>query len=200
MNSLTLRITIAKWLPTAIAIVGVSCLAYIGLQQLNRNAMNDPQVQMVKDAALVLGNGGVPADVVPRGTSIDLSKSLSPFIAVYDRDGTPLEANAVLDNAPPKPPVGVFTSSLASGENRVTWQPEGSVRIALVVASVPNSSGLFVAAGRSMSEGEARIDDLTNFFVGGVLLLLAVTLALELFGAYRHAQFVAKQTQQAQHS
>lgn len=200
MNSLTVRITIAKWLPMAITIVGVSFLAYIGLQQLNRNAMNDPQVQMVKDAALVLGSGGVPADVVPRGASIDLSKSLAPFIAVYDRDGTPLEANAVLDNAPPKPPVGVFTSSLASGENRVTWQPEGSVRIALVVASVPNSSGLFVAAGRSMSEGEARIDALTNFFVGGVLLLLGITLALELFGAYRHAQFMAKQARQSQHS
>ena len=187
-----MRITVMKWLPMSIVIVGVSGLAYIGLQQLNRNAMNDPQVQMVQDAAATLANGGVPADVVPRGTMIDLGKSLSPFIAVYDRDGTPLEADAVLDNAPPKPPVGVLTSSLASGENRVTWQPEGSVRIALVVAPVPNSSGWFVASGRSMSEGEARIDEITNLFAGGILLLLAVTLGLELFGAYRHARAMAQ--------
>ena len=187
MSSFAVRIAIAKWLPLAVAIVGVSALAYIGLQQLNRTLMNSPQIQIVEDAALSLSSGSQPKDVVPQGVMIDLSKSSAPFIAIYDRDGNPIETDAVLDGMPPKPPVGVFTSALALGENRVTWQPQGSVRIALVVALVPNSTGLYVASGRSMREGESWIDQLTSFFAGGILALLAVTLALELFGAYRHA-------------
>jgi hypothetical protein len=195
MNGLSLRITMAKWLPMAIAIVGVSGLAYLGLQQLNRNQMNDPQVQMAEDAALALSSGSAPADVVPRGVSIDLSKSVSPFIAIYDQSGTPLEADAVLGGAPPKPPVGVFAAALERGENRVTWQPEGSVRVALVVVPVPNSSGYYVAAGRSMRDAEGFIDQMTSLFAAGVLFLLAVTLSLELFGAYRHMRAMAAKPQ-----
>jgi len=44
------------------------------------------------------------------------------------------------------------------------------------------------------------IDQLTDFFEGGILLLIALTLGLELFGAYRHAQFLAKQAPQAHQS
>lgn len=192
MNGMSVRITIAKWLPIAVVIVGCVSFTYIGVQQHYRSSMNQPQVQMAEDGALALAHGAVPADIVPRNSApIDPSQSLSPFIGIYDKDGTPLEVNAILNGAPPKPPIGVFTSALARGENRVTWQPQNGVRIALVVVPVPNSGGWYVASGRSMREGEDAIDQLGALALSAAMLMLAVTLALELFGAWRHARAVA---------
>jgi hypothetical protein len=146
---------------------------------------------MAEDAAVQIANGAQPASVVP-STLIDAKQSLAPWIGIYGSDGKPITGDVVLNGEVPTPPVGVFTSAQSRGENRVTWQPEGGVRIALVVVPVANSSGLYVASGRPMREGEAWIEQLTAFFAGGVLLLLAMTLGLEVFGAYRHAQAMAK--------
>lgn len=191
MHGTVFRIGVAKWLPFAVVTVGVTLFAYIGLAQQHRMQLNDPQVQMVEDAVDALASGKVPADVVPRGVFIDPTKSLAPFIGIYDESGAPLESNGVLGGTSPTPPVGVFTAALEKGENRVTWQPEGSVRIALVVKPVPNSKGWFVAAGRSMREGETRIDYLSVLAFATVLSVLTLTLALELFGTYRHARATA---------
>ena len=196
MDAFTVRITVMKWLPLALIIVGCIGFAYLGLQQMERQGMNDPQVQMAEDAALALANGAAPASVVPQGAAVDPAQSLSPFIGVFDSNGTVIVSNASLHGMTPTPPAGVFNAALQKGQNRVTWQPEGSVRIALVVVPVPNSSGWYVAAGRSMREGEIRIDQLTWLAMLAMAFLLSTTLALELFGAWRHSQAMAKQHQQ----
>lgn len=174
---------IISWLPLAVAITGLSGLIYLAVQQDMRQSANDPQIQIAEDAAVLLTNGVSPAEIVPSGKAVDIAVSLFPWVAVYNSSGTPLGSSGLLNNAPPKLPVGLFdttswggffgskTYTTAGGEEtRVTWQPDPSVRQALVL--VATKDGNFVASGRSLSVVEEREDTLTR----NVFLAWAVTM------------------------
>ncbi len=177
------------WVPMAIAIMGFSLLIYATVQHNYRSSLNDPQIQIAEDGALALLSGKQPAEIVPRVTPIDLNKSLAPFIAVVDSDGTVLETDAVLDGKPPKPPEGIFAYAKAYGEDRVTWQPNETTRIALVVKYVGSRSGRFVASGRNMREIEIRERDLEFQIIIAMLFLLASTLIFKII-----AMFIIRKT------
>lgn len=169
------------WLPIGIIAVGLSGLLYATVQHNYRSSLNDPQIQWAEDGAAALAAGRVPEEIVPRGVLIEAEKSLAPFIAVYDKDGTPLEASATIDNLPPKPPIGVFEYAKKYGGNRVTWQPNQSTRIALVVKYVPEKDW-FVAAGRNMREVERRELDLSAKIAIGLVLILIGSFILDALG------------------
>ena len=177
------------WLPLGATIVVLAMFIYIAVQQNYRQGLNDPQIQMVIDAQKALQSGKQPAEVVGRASLFDVEKSLSPFLAVYDKDGNPLESSASLGNVPPKPPLGVFEYAKAHGENRVSWQPNSNTRIALVVRPINIESGWFVASGRNMAEVERRISDIGDKIFLGTLALLLMTFVLDFIGdAYRKWQ------------
>ena len=172
MNKLFLR-AFALWLPFAVALTGVFGFAYWAVQQNYRSNLNDPQVQIVEDAASELAAGAVPASLTRDKPIIDLRTSLAPWVTVYDSTGTPLESTAVLDGAPPRLPQGVFNTSTwrtnvtgyqftatASKEIIFSWQPRQDVRSA--VALIQLADGRFVASGRNMREAEAHIAMLTS--------------------------------------
>ena len=161
-----------QWLPLAVAIIGICGLLYAVTRQSYRSSLNDPQIQWAEDGALALASGMVPAEIVPRGVLIDAGQSPAPFIAVFDKEGIPLESSATIDNFPPKPPAGVFGYAKKYGENRVTWQPNPTVRIALVVVPVPDDSGRFVAAGRNMREVERREANVSKGIGIGLIIIL----------------------------
>ena len=98
------------WVPIAIAVTGVSAIAFAGIQQNYRQSLNDPQIQMAEDGAARLAAGGVPADVVPRGTLIDANGSLTPWIAVFDGSGKALESTASIGTTSLSLPSGIFAS------------------------------------------------------------------------------------------
>lgn len=187
---MSIKIVIAKWLPLGVITIGLGGLLYVGIQQVYRHDLNDPQVQIARDVANALRDGAEPAAVVPRYV-FNADESLSPFVAVFDESGLTLESSASIAGAPPKPPQGVFDAARVLGENRVTWQPSESTRIALVVRYVPEKK-LYVGAGRNMSEVEMHIGEFTTQLAIGLLLILAATLGLELFGAYRHSKTLTK--------
>ncbi len=171
------------WLPVAIATTGLCLLTYVAVQQVYRQTLNDPQIQIAEDAAAVLAGGAVPASLVERGKPlIDISKSLSPWIAVYDVSGKALESSAVLDGAPPQPPLGVFNAARTgqgkdttrSRENRVTWQPRVEVRSAIVVVYVPETEQ-YVVSGRSMRESERRVGEMSFMVFFAWLAFLGTT-------------------------
>jgi hypothetical protein len=190
-----MKSAVKNWLPLAILVTGVCALVYGTLQQSFRQSLNDPQIQMAEDAAFALEKGALAADVIPRGASIDIAGSLAPWIALYDEEKVPLESTGVLNNAPPKPPMGVFNAAKANesgyysmrgyhvtGENRVSWQPERNVRAAIVVVHVNGGSGGYVVAGRNMRETEMRIIDLAHqILIAWIVLLLATFAAQWLF-------------------
>jgi hypothetical protein len=144
---------IARWLQLAALATATSLLVYLAVQQVGRQTANDPQLQIARDAASSLASGQAAA-VITNGPTIDIGRSLAPWITVIDEDGKIVSSSARLHGNPRTVPAGVLDHARRSGEERVTWQPEEGVRMATVV--VHNKGGGFVVAGRSLQESEAR--------------------------------------------
>lgn len=162
------------WLPLAVVIVGMSGLVYVTVQQSLRMSLNDPQIQMAEDAASALA-AGHNADALIPAITVDVSKSLAPFIIIYDDAGDVVASSAVLHGETPALPSGVLDYTRTRGEDRITWQPESGIRLAAVVVRVGNGSG-FVLAARNMREVEKREDQTLQLS----MLAMAVTLVASL--------------------
>ena len=134
----------------------VCLLVYLVAQQMWRQSANDPQIQLARDAAAAMAAGRPLDAVVPRET-VDMERSLAPFLIVLDDSGKVVAASGTLRGNVPGVPRGVLAFVRAKGEERVTWQPIGGVRIASVVVSYSGSSQGFVLAGRSLQETEERV-------------------------------------------
>ena len=87
--------------------------------------------------------------------------------------------SGLLNGQMPDYPKGALNSSRQSGENRVTWQPNSTVRVASVV--VPYNNG-FVMAGRNMREVEQRELNAEQLAGAAWLLTLIATFAAVAFG------------------
>ena len=168
------------WLPFAVAITAFCMLTYSAVQQNYRQEANDPQIQMAEDAAAALKPGVQVESVIP-AWKVDMAASLAPFIVVYDSEGRPVAGSGLLDGQLPDYPLGALRAADQSGQNRVTWQPNDSVRIASVV--VPFDGG-YVMAGRNMREIEIREDQTFQFASMTWGLALLATLAVIAFGEY----------------
>jgi hypothetical protein len=148
--------------------------------QVLRLSANDPQIAMAGDLAARLESGVAAAEAVP-SASVDMARSLSPFVIVYDDAGHPVVSQARLNGSIPAPPMGVFDSVRQHGQQRISWQPirgrEHGVRIAAVIERVSGSNPGFILAGRNMREVEARegvvgkLAALTWFGMIGVIVL-----------------------------
>ena len=150
----------------AMGIVTLFCgLVYASIQQNFRQNANDPQIQMAEDAAAKLEAGVSVASVIP-SAAIDIAQSLSPFIMLFDDTGKPIASSGMLNGIIPPLPVGIFDTVRVNGEDRITWQPQANVRIALIVTKVTGTQSGFVAAGRSLREVEVGENQLTKEVLG----------------------------------
>ena len=140
------------WFPFAVVTTAFCALVYVSVQQVLRSGLNDPQIQMAEDTAYALNNGATIESIVP-AEKIEMSRSLAPFIVIYDNDGKPVASSGLLNGQMPDYPKGALDSARQSGGNRVSWQPNSTVRVASVVVSYNNG---FVMAGRNMREVEQR--------------------------------------------
>lgn len=155
------RIAVASvlaWLPLAALAVMAAGMVYITVQQSYRSSANDPQIQMATDARNALESGAAPESLVP-STQLDIARSLSPFLVVYDPNGQVVAASATLHGQPLTLPAGVFASAKSMPVDTITWQPEPGVRNAVAVMSY---SGGYVMAGRSLTQVELREDNLNE--------------------------------------
>ncbi len=153
------------------AIATVLALAlYVIPQQVLRTGADDPQIEMATNLAARLDYYGVTdglrqGELINSGGVVNMARSLSPFLIVYDDQGRPLGSTAQLDGLTPTPPAGVFDYVRTHGEERVTWRPiagSRAVRIAAVVERVDGPQPGFVLAGRSLSEVQSRIGHVQN--------------------------------------
>jgi hypothetical protein len=168
------------WLPFAVVSTAFCALAYAAVQQDQRSGLNDPQIQMAEDTAYALGNGATIDSIIPT-TKVEMTRSLAPFMVIYDLNGMPVAGSGFLGGQLPDYPKGALDSARQSGENRVTWQPNPAVRVASVV--VPYKNG-FVMAGRSMREIEDRIQRTETLAVVTWLLSLIATLLVVALGEF----------------
>ncbi|MBI3567772.1 MAG: hypothetical protein HY084_06155 [Gemmatimonadetes bacterium] len=170
-----------RWLPFAFLGVTVPLLVYVAVQQSQRNDANDPQLQIAEDLARALERGVSAAQAVPAG-AVDVAESLAPFAVVYDARGTPVAGNGTLRGRLPAPPDGVFSFVREHGEERVTWMPERTVRLAAVVRRTTANGGGFVLAARSLREVEQR-EHYTMVVCAGMIVVLTLgSLALLAMG------------------
>ena len=159
---------------TAAAICTVMIgLIYAGIQQNYRMTANDPQTQIADDVSAYLMKGK-SVDRFFKDDTIELSESLYPFVALYDKDGNVIRSTAVLNNTLLQMPKGVFSFAAINGENRVTWQPGPGVRMATVIKHISSPYATYVVAGRSLNEIEIRESNLIKMSVIGWVLCMAL--------------------------
>ena len=143
-------------------------------QQNYRQSANDPQVQLAEDTAAQLNKGARPEQPAANAL-LEIDKTLSPFVIIYNASDTPAFANARLNNTIPTPPTGVLEFAKERGENRVTWQPTSTLRIAAVVK--PWNGGT-VLVGRSLRELEMRTQKMAlTIAVCWLISLIILTIA-----------------------
>jgi len=167
---------------------GLAFALYSIPQQVLRLGANDPQIQLAGDLAARIEDGVAPADAIP-ADSVDMARSLSPFVIAYDDQGRPLASQAQLNGKIPAPPSGVFDNVRRHGEERLSWQPilgtEHGVRIAAVLKRVGGTHPGFVLAGRNMREVEAREDQVGQMAgLTWIGMLEVIVLGTAVFGWY----------------
>jgi hypothetical protein len=143
---------------TYCAIITLLCvIIYVVAQQNFRQGANDPQFQMTEDAADALNNGADPKSLVNTTSPIEISKSLSPYLIIYDAAGKIVVSNAMLHNKVLQIPAGVLAYIQKNGNDAASWQPEPGVRQAMVGTKAAGSKTYTVIAGRSLRKTEERI-------------------------------------------
>lgn len=155
-------------------ITAVSGVIYVSVQQVYRTGADDPQLQIANEINLKLRDGKSVDNFF--SDTIDISQSLSPFVSLYDEAGQPLRSSGFLNGKPPVLPEGVFDFTKTHGEHRVTWQPADGVRMAMVLLSSNSSPIRFIAAGRSLTEVEAREHNLITIIFFGWILCVGLVL------------------------
>jgi len=160
----------------ALMIVTVLCgLIYASVQQSHRSAADDPQLQIAEDVKNAIEKNQPVAKWMT--DSIDISRSLSVFKTLYNRDGQALQSTGFLNGRMPSLPRGVWGFTSTHGEDVVTWQPQNGVRMAMVVEAVNSPQISFIAVGRSLKEVEKRESNLTTmvaiawFVCVGIIIL-----------------------------
>ena len=149
-----MRSILRHWLPIAVVVTALCGFVYVAVQQALRQGANDPQIQLAKDAADALERGEAVESVLP--PTVDVGRSLAPFLIVYSDAGEVLGSSGLLHGQIPALPSGVLEFVREHGEDRITWQPEPRVRIATVVVRFMGQKPGFALAGRSLHEVEKR--------------------------------------------
>ncbi len=162
-----------SYITVAALITIIMLLIYAGLQQVYRTGLNDPQVQLVQDVCTQLETGKQVSEIIP-GSAFDISRSIAPFITLYDAQGKPLRSNGLLNGQMPMLPQGVFEEVKKNGEYEVSWQPRSAVRMAMVINKVNGGVVQYVASGRSMQQVEKRIGNMSLMFFMAWLACIAV--------------------------
>jgi hypothetical protein len=154
-----LKNILKHWLVVALLTTAFCGLAYLTVQQTLRLGANDPQIQMAEDIASAREKDTTASSLLPQD-KVDLQHSLGVFVIIFDDQGNQIASSGVLNGQSPQLPGGVLEYVRQHGEDRLTWQPEGGVRIAAVVTRVNGVESGFVLVGRSLREVERRISQI----------------------------------------
>ena len=179
---------------SAIAIITILIgLVYATVQQTYRSSANDPQMQIVNELRTRL-EFGKPIENYLKQDSVDLENSLGIFVATYDKNGQPLQSNALLDGKLPQLPSGVLKYVSAHKEDWVTWQPRKTIRLALGIAATNSEPVAYVAAGRSLIEVERRTSRLITICGICWTLCMVIVLINWLFNYYADKKLLGTTT------
>lgn len=151
---------------------------YGAVQQSYRSGANDPQIEATQSVADIIQQGAPLDQIVGNSDTIDLTKSLSVFVILLDKDGKVVGGTGKIDDKVPTPPQGVIDYVKAHDEERFTWEPKDGVRIAAVMTKVDDKG--IVLAGRSLKEVELREKSLTMMVGLGWIISMVFVILLSL--------------------
>lgn len=162
---------------------------YAVMQQTIRRAANQPQQQMADDTVRkYMTYDRMESSCSPSCT--DLSTSLQPFTIAYDENLKAINSDAVLSDAVPTLPAGVFGNARRFGSNTLTWQPRPGVRLAIVVRHFTGAhySG-FVLVGRSLATAEQG-ESIARWsaLLGWLSIVVLLTLSATVFSRFQRPQ------------
>ncbi len=167
------------WLPFAVMLTLVSGLIYLAVQQSLRSSAVNPQMQIAEDEANKLAESSSSTGYVTTLDTIDISKSLSPYVIVFDDNYNVNFSTALLNNNTPIPPDGVFEYTKANGLDTITWEPQKGVRSVIVVQHFEGKNSGYVLVGRSLRQIELTEDHIMILiFVGWLASLFCMLVAI----------------------
>lgn len=149
-----MRQTIKIWLPLFVSFTIIYIFIFCALQQNNRLNANDPQIQMATDAGIYLSGGG--NYTFNDNGKTEISKSLAPYLMLFDKNKKLVSYSAVLHGKAPVLPTGVLDNTKGKEYSKVTWQPEDGVRSAIVAVYYKGIKEGYAVVGKSLREVEAR--------------------------------------------
>jgi len=132
----------------AVFFSGVLVAVSVGHQQWLRRAADQGPERLV-------ASGQVAAGPSSELSSPAWLESSTPFVVRYDAAGRAMAGDVTLHGALPQPPKGIFDVIRQRGLYKVTWQPQRSIRVALVGEKLHD--GGFVLAGQSLLQTETRV-------------------------------------------
>lgn len=170
-----------KWLPLGFSITAVFLFGYVAVQQNLRMSANDTQAEIAGNVELSLGEG-TPYKFFSSTHPVEIGKSLTPYVLLYDLDGKPLGGNAALNGNYPIPPKEIFTYLLTHHEDRFTWEPKPGVREAVVARFHSGTNPAYIIVSRSLAEVESHIKQLLHLtlvlWIGAMFGSYVLTLLL----------------------
>jgi len=174
-----MKLPVSVKLVIPLAVIGtiLTAFTYVAVQQNYRMDANDPQIQLAEDGAAALGRGVMPAQIVGTG-HVEATKSLAPFVTVFDADRNAVATNGQFEGLTRVPPAGTFDFAKANGQDRFSWAPQTGAREAAVLAYVGGDHPGYVLAARSLREVETREDNLTAMAGAAIGVILVVSVAL----------------------
>ena len=129
---------------------------YIITQQELRSAANEPQTAILQEVFNKLDEGAQP-NVILKNDVRDMTQTLTSYVVIYDKAGTPITGTVVLNAVIPSPPSGVFEYLHKHQEERFTWEPKRYERQAVVARYFAGNERVkpaYVLVGRSLKETE----------------------------------------------
>jgi hypothetical protein len=170
------NIPILSHASAAIIVTVICLLIYASGQQSYRTAANDPQIQLASEIKQRLENVQSIQNIF-LNDSVDLSKSFNVFAMLLDNQCRVVHSSGFLHGENPALPKGVFEFVKTNGEDRVTWQPQPNVRMAMVIMKVNTDNINYVAVGRSLKEVEVRESNLLFMtFVGWIICIAVISI------------------------
>lgn len=168
-----------KWIPLGFAITTVFLFGYIAEQQALRMGANDTLYNIVTDVDQALSEG-VSFKQFNSARPVEIDKSLSPFVTLYDDKGMPIAGSGAIRGNYPIPPAGVFAYLRSHDSDSFTWEPAPGVRQAVVATYHRGQTPVFILAGHSLREVEAHISQLTRIAAALWLVAMAGSFILTL--------------------
>lgn len=172
MKKLLQNSNFRAWLALAGSISIVMVTAYTMVQQSTRLTANDLPLSTAQSIKNSLDHGSTPTDVVP-SAKVDLRADTNVFTTIIDNSYHVLASSAQLDNKNPLPPTGVFEYSKAHGIDKVTFQPDAGVRLAIVVMPYGQGPDGYIMAGQSLKPAEDRVSTYNVLLIAGWIVAVA---------------------------